>query len=117
MASPATTVVIDLGRIAQRLGLPASGVEATAHLLDAGYTVPFITRYRRDETGGLDEDDIRRIAAALGRARQLAERKQTILRTIHGQGKLAPPLEARDRRPPRASSSSRISTFPTSRGS
>ncbi|MFM9025430.1 MAG: helix-hairpin-helix domain-containing protein [Planctomycetaceae bacterium] len=95
MASPATTVVIDLGRIAQRLGLPPSGVEATAHLLDAGNTVPFITRYRRDHTGGLDEDDVRRIAEALGRARQLAERKQTVLRTIQGQGKLTPQLEGR----------------------
>ncbi|MFM7108387.1 MAG: helix-hairpin-helix domain-containing protein [Planctomycetaceae bacterium] len=95
MASPATTVVIDLGQIARRLGLPPAGVEAAAHLLDAGNTVPFITRYRRDQTGGLDEDDVRRVAAALGRARQLADRKQTILRTIHGQGKLTPALEAR----------------------
>ncbi len=95
MASPATTVVIDLGQIARRLGLPPAGVEATAHLLDADNTVPFITRYRRDQTGGLDEEDVRRIAAALGRARQLADRKQTILRTIQGQGKLSPELEAR----------------------
>jgi uncharacterized protein len=95
MASPGTTVVIDLGRIARRLGLPPSGVEATAHLLDAGNTVPFITRYRRDQTGGLDEEDVRRIAAALARARQIADRKQTILRTIQGQGKLTPALEAR----------------------
>jgi uncharacterized protein len=94
MAASATTVVIDLGHIARRLGLPPAGVEAAAHLLDAGNTVPFITRYRRDQTGGLDEDDIRRIAAALARARQLADRKQTILRTIQGQGKLTPALEA-----------------------
>jgi uncharacterized protein len=95
MASPASTVVIDLGLISRRLGLPPAAVEAVVSLLDAGNTVPFITRYRRDQTGGLDEEDIRRIAEAVGRARQLAERKQTILRTIHGQGRLTGELESR----------------------
>jgi uncharacterized protein len=94
MGSTAITAVIDLGQVSRRLGLPAAGVEATAHLLDAGNTVPFITRYRRDQTGGLDEEDVRRIADALARARQLADRKQTVLRTIQGQGKLTPDLEA-----------------------
>jgi len=95
MGSPAITAVIDLGQISQRLGLPLAGITATVELLDAGNTVPFITRYRRDETGGLDEDDIRRIATAVSRARQLADRKQTVLRTIQGQGRLTPELEAR----------------------
>ena len=94
MGSPAITAVIDLGRISQRLGLPPTGVETAVQLLDSGNTIPFITRYRRDQTGGLDEDDIRRIAEAVGRARQLADRKQTVLRTIQGQGKLTPELEA-----------------------
>ena len=94
MGSTAITAVIDLGRIAQRLGLPVARVEATALLLDAGNTIPFITRYRRDQTGGLDEDDVRRIAEAVGKARQLADRKQTILRTVQGQGRLTPELEA-----------------------
>ena len=95
MGSTAITAVIDLGQISHRLGLPPAGVEATAQLLDAGNTVPFITRYRRDQTGGLDEEDVRRIAEALARARQLVDRKQTILRTIQGQGKLTPALESR----------------------
>jgi uncharacterized protein len=95
MGSPASTAVIDLGQISQRLGLPLAGILAAVELLDAGNTVPFITRYRRDETGGLDEDDIRRIALAVSRARQLADRKQTVLRTIQGQGRLSPQLEAR----------------------
>ena len=95
MGSTASIPVIELGPIARRLGLPAAGVEAVALLLDAGNTVPFITRYRRDQTGGLDEEDVRRIAGAVARARQLAERKQTILRTVQGQGKLTPDLEAR----------------------
>jgi hypothetical protein len=43
--------IIDLGQIAQRLGLRAAGVEAVVHLLDEGNTGPFITRYRRDQTG------------------------------------------------------------------
>jgi uncharacterized protein len=94
MGSPAISVVIDLGQIARRLGLPAAGVEAAVGLLDAGNTIPFITRYRRDQTGGLDEEDVRRIAEAIGKARQLADRKQTILRTIQGQGKLTPEIEA-----------------------
>ncbi|NBW95864.1 MAG: RNA-binding transcriptional accessory protein [Planctomycetia bacterium] len=90
----APTAVIDLGQIAHRLGLPPVGVAATVRLLDEGNTVPFITRYRRDETGGLDEVDVRRVAACIGRARQLSDRKQTILRTIQGQGKLTPELTA-----------------------
>lgn len=61
--------IIDLGQIAQRLGLRVAGVEAVVHLLDEGNTVPFITRYRRDQTGGLDEVDVRRIAESVGKAR------------------------------------------------
>jgi uncharacterized protein len=90
-----STTLIDLGPIAQRVGLPVTAVEAVVRLLDEGNTVPFITRYRRDQTGGLDEVGIRLIADSVGRARQLADRKQTILRTIQGQGKLSPELEAR----------------------
>jgi uncharacterized protein len=81
-----STAIIDLGRIAQRLDLPAAGVEAVVHLLDSGNTIPFITRYRRDQTGGLDEEQVRLVAEAVARARQLADRKQTIERTILGQG-------------------------------
>jgi uncharacterized protein len=88
-----STTLIDLGPIAQRLGMPATAVEAVVRLLDEGNTVPFITRYRRDQTGGLDEVGIRLIAENVGRSRQLADRKQTILRTIQGQGKLSPKLE------------------------
>jgi uncharacterized protein len=91
----APIAVIDLGQIAQRLGLSPAGVAAAVQLLDEGNTVPFITRYRRDQTGGLDEVDVRRIAECVGKARQLADRKQTILRTIQGQGKLTPELAAR----------------------
>ncbi len=94
MGSTAITPVIDLGLIARRLGLPAAGVQAVVDLLDAGNTIPFVARYRRDQTGGLDEEAVRQIQSAIARARQLADRKQTILRTIQGQGKLTPELEA-----------------------
>ena len=94
VAGSPVPIVIDLGEIAGRLGLPLQGVEAVVSLLDAGNTVPFITRYRRDHTGGLDELDVRRIEKAITKARQLADRKQTILRTIDGQGKLTGPLAA-----------------------
>ncbi len=90
-----STTLIDLGPIAQRIGLPVAAVEAAVRLLDEGNTVPFIVRYRRDQTGGLDEVGIRLVAENVGRARQLADRKQTILRTVQGQGKLTPALEAR----------------------
>lgn len=90
-----STAIIDLGRIAQRLDLPVTGVEAVVHLLDSGNTIPFITRYRRDQTGGLDEEQVRVIAESVGRARQLADRKATIQRTIQSQGKLTSALEGR----------------------
>jgi len=95
MGSTAITAVIDLGQIAQRLGLPVAAVQSTVELLDGGNTVPFITRYRRDQTGGLDEEQVCRVKESVGRARQLADRKQTIVRTIQGQGRLTPELEAR----------------------
>ena len=87
-----STTVIDLRRIAKQLGLPEEGVLAAVQLIDEGNTVPFITRYRRDQTSGLDELQLRSITGAVGKARQLADRKQTILRTIEGQGKLTPEL-------------------------
>ena len=93
MGSTAITAVIDLGLLARRLGLPGPGVQAVVDLLDAGNTIPFIARYRRDETGGFEEEAVRRIQHGLARARQLTDRKQTVLRTIHGQNRLSPELE------------------------
>lgn len=83
---------IDLGRVANELGLPVDRVERTVELLDAGNTVPFITRYRKEQTGSLDEEQIRRIQDRVTRLRLLAERKQTILKSIESQGKLTPEL-------------------------
>lgn len=88
----ASTTTIDLGHIAQELRLPLGRVESVIRLLDAGNTIPFITRYRKDQTGGMDEEQIRQVEARVAKYRLLAERKQTILRSIEGQGKLTPEL-------------------------
>lgn len=90
--TPSTT--IDFTQVAAELGLRPEQVASTVGLLDQGNTVPFITRYRKDQTGGLDEEQIRQIQSRVLRLRMLAERKQTILRTIDSQGKLTPELAA-----------------------
>ncbi len=86
------TTTINLAPVAHSLSLPLGQVESAARLLDAGNTIPFITRYRKDQTGGLDEEQIRKIQDEVTRLRLLAERKQTILRSIDSQGKLTPEL-------------------------
>src|SRR3954447_8527064 len=85
---------VDFSRIAQDLQIRKIQVEAVVQLLDEGNTVPFITRYRKERTGGLNEDVIRQIQGRVTLARQLAERKQTILRSIEGQGRLTDDLRA-----------------------
>ncbi|MHB9045514.1 MAG: Tex family protein [Pirellulales bacterium] len=83
---------IDLGQVARGLKLGPGQVQCVVHLLDDGNTVPFITRYRKDQTGGLHEEQIRDIQDQVAKLRALAERKQTILRSIESQGKLTPEL-------------------------
>ena len=78
--------------IAQALGIRLPQVEATLRLLADGATVPFIARYRKEATGALDEVQIEEIRARHDRLGELAQRKQTILRTIEEQGKLTDPL-------------------------
>ena len=89
MASP---VMIDLRQLARGLDIPLRQIQAAVELLDEGNTVPFITRYRKDQTGGLDEEQIREIQGRLTKMRLLADRKQTILRSIESQGKLSEKL-------------------------
>jgi uncharacterized protein len=67
-------------------------IQAAVALLDGGNTLPFIARYRKEATRGLDETELRRIEDALTKARELAQRKATILKTIHEQGLLTPEL-------------------------
>ncbi|MEN6449015.1 MAG: Tex-like N-terminal domain-containing protein, partial [Thermoguttaceae bacterium] len=81
-------LMIDLRQLARGLDTPLRQVQATVELLDEGNTVPFITRYRKDRTGGLDEEQIRDIQGRLVKLRLLNDRKQTILRSIESQGRL-----------------------------
>lgn len=87
-----TEVTISLRQLSWGLKVSAEQVQAVVELLDAGNTIPFITRYRKDQTGGLDEEKVLAIAERLLKQRQLAERKQTILRSIESQNKLTPTL-------------------------
>lgn len=82
----------DLARIAQDLQIRKVQVESVVQLLDEGHTVPFIARFRKERTGGLPEDLIRRVHSRVLQLRQLADRKQTILKSIEGQGKLSDEL-------------------------
>src|SRR5580700_11415062 len=85
---------LDLSRIAQDLQIRKVQVESVVQLLDEGNTIPFITRYRKERTGGLDEEVLRTIQERIGQLRQLADRKRTVLKSIEGQGKLTPELRA-----------------------
>ncbi len=87
-------IQVDLGRIAQDLQIRRVQVESVVQLLDEGNTVPFITRYRKERTGNLNEIAIREIQLRVGRLRELAERKETILKAIEAQGKLSDELAA-----------------------
>jgi uncharacterized protein len=85
-------IQVDLGRIAQDLQIRRVQVESVVQLLDDGNSVPFITRYRKERTGNLNEVVIREIQVRVQRLRDLAERKETILKAIEAQGKLSPDL-------------------------
>lgn len=82
----------DIIRIANEVHVSPTQVATTVQLLDEGNTVPFITRYRKDRTGGLDEEQIRAIQSAIAASRQVAERAATILKSIESQGKLTDAL-------------------------
>jgi len=82
-----------ISEIGAALQLGPAPIRAAIGLLDEGYTIPFIARYRKEATRGLDEVSLRHIEDALARARELAQRKATILKTIHEQGQLTPDLQ------------------------
>ena len=81
-------------RIALSLSLHPAQVSATIDLLDQDNTLPFIARYRKEVTGGLDEEQIRQLMEHLERLRALDERRKTILKSIEEQGLLTPELQA-----------------------
>ena len=80
-------------RIAQELGVKEAQVSAAVALLDEGATVPFISRYRKEVTGGLDDTQMRDLESRLGYLRELEDRRETILNSIREQDKLSPELE------------------------
>ena len=82
--------------LAQELNIRAAQVEQTIALLDAGNTIPFIARYRKEVTGSLDEEQLRQLAERLTYLRSLAERKAAVLASIQEQGKLTPELQDGD---------------------
>lgn len=78
--------------IAKELNLPERGVENTMSLINDGCTIPFISRYRKERTGGLDETQISAIADSYSKLAELAKRKETIIKTISEQGKMTDDL-------------------------
>lgn len=82
-------------KIADLLNLNSKDVTATVRLLDEGGTVPFISRYRKEMTGSLDEVQIAQIRDEIERLRQLEQRRETILKSIDSQGKLTEELQSK----------------------
>jgi uncharacterized protein len=79
-------------RIATELGVGIGQVSAAVDLLGEGATVPFIARYRKEKTGGLDDTQLRKLEERLGYLRELEDRRGTVLKSIEEQGKLTPEL-------------------------
>ncbi|MBD3749038.1 MAG: RNA-binding transcriptional accessory protein [Sphingobacteriales bacterium] len=79
--------------VAQELSVGTKQVEATINLLDEGATVPFISRYRKEMTGSLDEVQVAAIRDRIQQLRELDKRKEAILKSIEEQGKLTPELK------------------------
>lgn len=82
-----------IARIAEELGVRPSQVKSAVELLDDGATVPFIARYRKEATDGLDDTQLRTLEVRLAYLRELEERRQTVLASIQEQDKLTPELE------------------------
>ena len=84
---------INLQRLADEIGRPRKYVEAAVALLDAGNTVPFIARYRKEQTGGMDDEQLRTLSDGVAKARALEERRADVLRLLSEHGHLTPELE------------------------
>ena len=83
-----------IAQIAQEIRVQPQQVQAAVDLLDGGATVPFIARYRKEATLGLDDIQLRELEARLSYLRELRERLQTVIKTIEEQGKMTPSLMA-----------------------
>ncbi len=80
--------------LAGELTLGRAQVAATVALFDEGNTIPFVARYRKEVTGGLDEEQLRQIEERMSYLRRLSERKEAVIRSVEEQGKLTPELAA-----------------------
>ena len=89
-----------VSQIAAELKVRPAQVQAAVDLLNGGATVPFIARYRKEATDGLDDIQLRELDARLAYLRELAERREAVLKSIADQGKLLPELEAAIRAAP-----------------
>jgi uncharacterized protein len=83
-----------IAQLAQEIRIRPNQVEAAVQLLDGGATVPFIARYRKEVTDGLDDIQLRELEARLSYLRELRDRKEAVLKAIDEQGKLTPVLMA-----------------------
>src|SRR5574343_178247 len=83
-----------LMQLAAELKVRPAQVNAAVELLDGGATVPFIARYRKEATDGLDDIQLRELEARLGYLRELEDRRVAVLKSIDEQGKLTPELRA-----------------------
>src|ERR671932_2510401 len=94
-SGPMSDVRAEVRKLAAQLAVRPEQVAATIALLDDGNTLPFIARYRKEQTGGLDEDQIRRLSEGLVTLRALDERRATIVASLRDQGALTLELLAR----------------------
>ena len=81
-------------QLAQEIGVGEAQVQAAVALLDGGATVPFVARYRKEATGGLDDIQLREIDSRLTYLREMQERRQAVVNSIQEQGKMTPALLA-----------------------
>ncbi|MFZ9047094.1 MAG: Tex-like N-terminal domain-containing protein, partial [Cyclobacteriaceae bacterium] len=82
-------------KISEKLGIPVRQIGATQKLLEEGATIPFISRYRKEVTGSLDEVQVTQIRDLLTKLKELDQRRAAILKTIEEQGKLSTELQAK----------------------
>ncbi len=83
-----------LAQLANEIKIRLDQVKSAVELLDGGATVPFIARYRKEVTDGLDDIQLRELESRLGYLRELEDRRAAVLKSIQEQGKLTPDLQA-----------------------
>lgn len=103
-----------IAQLAHELNLKAANIEAAVKLIDEGNTIPFISRYRKEATGGMDDVALRTLDERLSYLRNLEQRKEDVILLIDARANLRPSSNSKLARP-RSSSVSRTSTSPTAK--